>query len=167
MSKQSLRQWHAYLGLFMAPSVLFFALTGAVQVFSLHESHGDYRPPAIIEKLSSVHKDQVFAMGDHHGPPAPEGSAGKADVGATPPAGADDQGDKHGDDHGDKAGDHDDNKSGPATLLLKGFFLLVALCLALSSALGLWIGLTQLRQQRTAWSVVVAGALIPVVLLLW
>ena len=30
------RQWHLYLGTFFAPSILFFALTGALQLFGLH-----------------------------------------------------------------------------------------------------------------------------------
>lgn len=144
-----IRQWHSYIGLFIAPSVLFFALTGAAQLFSLHESHGNYEPPAIVEKLSSVHKDQVFEFGDHHGKPAPETEAAKSDVGV-PAAGAEEHGDK----------------SELPTYLLKAFFLLVALCLATSTALGLWMGLTQMRRKPVAWLLVAAGTLIPVVLLL-
>ena len=72
MNVIAMRRWHSYIGLFIAPSVLFFALTGATQLFSLHEEHGNYKPPAIIEKLSSVHKDQVFAFGNHHAQPTPE-----------------------------------------------------------------------------------------------
>jgi hypothetical protein len=131
----SIRQLHSYIGVFIAPSVLFFALTGAVQLFSLHEAHGNYQPPAIVEKLSSVHKDQVFALGDHHDQ-------------APSPAAKD-----------------DDDKTELSTLILKGFFLLVALCLAVSTVLGLWMGLTQTRQKRIAWLLAIAGALIPVGLL--
>jgi hypothetical protein len=146
----SVRQLHSYIGVFIAPSVLFFALTGAVQLFSLHEAHGNYRPPAIVEKLSSVHKDQVFAFGDHHDQPSPDDDAGKPAVGAAPPAGA-----------------KDDDKDELSTLILKGYFLMVALCLTVSTALGLWMGLTQTRQRRLAWLLAVAGALIPVGLLVF
>ena len=52
MSTLLLRQWHGYLGAFIAPSVIFFALTGALQLFNLHEAHGDYRPAPIVERLS-------------------------------------------------------------------------------------------------------------------
>ncbi len=144
-----IRQWHSYIGLFIAPSVLFFALTGTAQLFSLHEAHGNYVPPALVEKLSSVHKDQVFEFGDHHGQPAPETDAAKSDVGA-PHAGTDEHGDK----------------SELPTLLLKVFFLPVAFCLTVSTALGLWMGLTQMRRKPAAWLLVAAGTLIPVVLLL-
>jgi hypothetical protein len=50
--------------------------------------------------------------------------------------------------------------------VLKVYFLVVALALTLSAALGLWIGLTQARNKTTAWLLVVAGALIPSGLLL-
>jgi hypothetical protein len=151
MNAMTIRRWHSYIGLFLAPSVLFFALTGGVQLFSLHEAHGHYEPPAIIEKLSSVHKDQVFALGGHHDQPAPENETGKTDVSAAPRTGAEEDGDKH----------------GLSTILLKTFFLVVALGLALSAALGLWIGLTQTRSKQTAWLLVTAGTLIPLGLLLF
>jgi len=141
---------HAYIGLFIGPSVLFFALTGAVQIFNLHEQHGDYQPPVIVEKLSSIHKDQVFALSDHHGPPAAAADGEKAAAGTASLPGAKDE----------------DDKPELSTLFLKVFFLLVACCLALSTAFGLWMGLTQTRQKRLAWILVTAGALVPVGLLL-
>jgi hypothetical protein len=137
----SIRRWHSYIGMFIAPSVLFFSLTGAAQLFSLHEAHGKYQPPAIVEKLSSVHKDQVFAFGNHHSAPETD---------AQQPAPAD-----------------DDDKTDLSTLMLKGFFLLVAVCLAVSTAFGLWMGLTQTPRKKIGWTLVVAGSLIPVGLLLF
>jgi hypothetical protein len=142
LTAASIRRWHSYIGLFIAPSVLFFSLTGAAQLFSLHEAHGKYVPPAIVEKLSSVHKDQVFAFGNHHAPPES----------VTPsPAPADD----------------DEDKVALSTLLLKAFFFIVALCLAVSTTLGLWMGLTQSPRKKMRWMLVVAGAVIPVILLLF
>jgi hypothetical protein len=144
MKMTTVRQWHSYIGLFIAPSVLFFALTGVTQLFGLHESHGDYQPPAIVEKLSSVHKDQVFELGHHHAPP-PASEAGPRQ----PPAGAQD----------------DDDKTELSTQLLKWFFMLVALSLTLSTCFGIWMGFTQMRRKRLAWTLLVAGALIPTALL--
>jgi hypothetical protein len=143
----TIRRWHSYIGLFVGPSVLFFALTGAVQIYSLHEAHGDYHPPAIIEKLSSVHKDQVFAPGHHHDA-APPAGVPRAGAGA-PPA------------------DDDDDKVAPSTLALKAFFLLVAVCLVFSTAFGMWMGLAHTRPRRLAWILVLAGTLIPAFLLLF
>lgn len=143
-----IRQWHSYFGVFIAPSVLFFALTGAVQIFSLHEAHGGYIPPVVVEKLSSLHKDQVFAAGHHHEGPHPN-EAPPADA---PPAA------KHTDD--------DDDKLKPATLVLKYFFLLVAICLAISTCFGLWMGLTQTRRKGLAWVLLIAGLFVPLGLVL-
>src|SRR5471032_677790 len=56
----TVRQIHTYIGAFIAPSVLFFAFTGSLQLFSLHEAHGAYTPPPIVEALGRVHKDQVL-----------------------------------------------------------------------------------------------------------
>jgi len=143
MSMATIRQWHFYIGMLIAPSVLFFAATGALQLFSWHEAHGNYTPPPILEKLSSVHKDQVFAAGRHHDAPA----AAKPPGAAAPAA--------------------DDDKLKTSTLILKiYFFWIVAGGLIVSTLLGLWIGLTHPLRRRAAWILVGLGALIPIVLLL-
>jgi hypothetical protein len=138
----SIRTWHTYLGALIAPSVLFFALTGALQIFSLHEAHGTYQPLALVEKLASVHKDQVFAQKKHH-EAEPEPAAK---------------------DHPPGPADDDEDEASLGTVLLKWFFLVVALGLAVSTALGLWMALTQVRRKRTVWLLLAAGVVIPVVL---
>jgi uncharacterized iron-regulated membrane protein len=135
----SIRLWHSYIGILIAPSVIFFALTGALQIFNLHESHGAYTPPALIEKLSSIHKDQVFER-KRHDEAEPESK------GEQPQRGARDKGPALG------------------TMLLKWFFLFVALALTVSTALGLWIGLTHIRRKRTGWWLLVAGVILPIAL---
>lgn len=156
MSSTLIRKWHNYLGLFIAPSVLFFSLTGALQLFSLHESHGDYHPPPLLEKLASVHKDQVFRADDHHGPRGPEALTGQPSSDLKSPEGAASR--------GAPPAEHEPESA--TTLLLKSFFLLVALSLASSTILGLWMGLRHARSRKTAWSLAIAGSLIPLVLLL-
>ena len=54
------RKLHRYLGVFFTPAILFFAFTGALQTFGLHESkqRGEPPPVAWIAALASVHKDQ-------------------------------------------------------------------------------------------------------------
>jgi hypothetical protein len=131
----SIRTWHTYLGILIAPSVLFFALTGALQIFSLHEAHDSYVPPQLLEKLSSVHKDQVFALKAH-----------------------DD--DHHPDEHAAAAPEHEE-EPGLATTLLKYFFLLVAVALCVSTSLGLWLGLTHVRHKRLGWWLLAVGIILP------
>jgi len=138
----SIRLWHSYIGILIAPSVIFFALTGSLQLFNLHESHAGYTPPALIEKWSSLHKDQVFEQNQHHHEPEPES---KSDQQPAPP---------------------DEHEEGPTlgTRLLKWFFLFVALSLTASTVLGLWIGLTRPHRKRTGWWLLLAGIVLPVAL---
>jgi hypothetical protein len=137
----SIRLWHNYIGILIAPSVIFFALTGALQIFSLHESHGSYTPPVLIEKLSSLHKDQVFEQKHHDEPEAQPKDAQQP----SPPE------------------EHD---AGPTsgTPLLKWFFLFVALALTTSTVFGLCIGLTHIQRKRTGWWLLLAGIVLPIAL---
>jgi hypothetical protein len=141
---QTIRRWHAYLGLLIAPSVLFFSLTGAVQLFGLHESRGNYHPPVLIEKLSSVHKDQEFSLGHHGGPPP---------AAAVP-------------DHHEQSEHLDDDAPALSTSLLKWYFLIVAMALTVSTGFGIWMGLKQLRRPVLAWTLLLSGALVPIALLI-
>ena len=60
MNIKIMRNIHLYLGVFFAPLLVFFLISGCWQTFNLHEASktGDYKPPAIIKSLSQVHKDQ-------------------------------------------------------------------------------------------------------------
>jgi hypothetical protein len=140
----SIRIWHTYLGLLIAPSVLFFALTGALQLFNLHEAHGAYQPLPVIEKLGRLHKEQVFAQeeGDEQRPEPEAGTAGPEH----PP----------GPEHPDE--------TTAGQVLLKCFFLLVALGLATSTILGLWMGLTQIRRKNTGRILLAVGVVLPIIL---
>ena len=143
-----IRRVHAYLGLFIAPSVLFFAFSGGLQLFSLHEAHGSYQPPALIEALGNLHKDQVLSRPrEHHGPPR-EGPDRHNHV---PP------------DHGDH--DHDQGPK-PSTMALKWFFEAVAVGLAASTLLGLWIGLRTTRTPLLSWGFLIAGIVLPILILM-
>jgi hypothetical protein len=55
-----LRKLHLYLGCFFTPILLFFALTGAAQLFDYHQSQkdGSYTAPAWLKLLSDVHIHQ-------------------------------------------------------------------------------------------------------------
>ncbi len=71
MNIKAMRNVHLYLGVFFAPLLFFFLITGVLQTFNLHEENkeGSYKPPEIIESLAQVHKHQRFEHGDDH--PAP------------------------------------------------------------------------------------------------
>ncbi|HEX4179157.1 MAG TPA: hypothetical protein VHY32_00045 [Caulobacteraceae bacterium] len=142
-----LRQIHTYIGAFIAPSVLFFAATGALQLFSLHEAHGDYKPPVLFEKLGALHKDQAFAAeSDHHDGPPPSAHGAKA-------APADD------DDH-----DHPP-ATPPRAWALKWLFLTVAIGLIVSTVLGVWMAITLSRRKAVVWTLLILGAALPILIL--
>jgi hypothetical protein len=62
---KTLRQLHLYLGCFFAPLVAFFAFTGFLQTYNLHEAPKDKpQPPAWIKTLAMVHKDQHLARNE-------------------------------------------------------------------------------------------------------
>jgi hypothetical protein len=169
MTKLLLRQWHTYIGVFIAPSVLFFALTGAYQLFGLHEAHAGYQPPPVLAKLGMLHKKQVYALPRKGGRPKAEGrsgpggeAAGHADAEARGPGTSGPDAARPG------AGSPEGRQPPPTKLsteLLKWFFALVSVGLAISTALGVWIGLTHVRQKRLAWGLLVAGAATPLILL--
>jgi hypothetical protein len=112
-----------------------------VQIFSLHEAHDGYKPSALIEKLSAVHKDQVFEAKEHDAEPAE----------APDPADAKPQAPQ---------------RSMIGTYALKWFFALVALGLGVSTVLGVWMGLKGTVRRRTNLCLLGLGIVLPVVLTL-
>ncbi len=57
---RKLRRVHLYLGLALAPLLIFFSLSGAWQSLALHKDRkdGSYKAPAIFAELSEVHTRQ-------------------------------------------------------------------------------------------------------------
>jgi hypothetical protein len=151
------RQMHLYLGTLFAPSIIFFAFTGSLQLFGLHESHpGDaYQAPAWVQKLGSIHKDQVLTK--QHGPPP--GSAGQpsrppqADEAHRPVQPAPPQ---------REAGRRNED-SGPKklTLALKWFFLAMAVGLIFSTLLGIYMAFKFNRSRMLVWGMLFLGTAIP------
>ena len=147
---RSLRQLHHYVGVFLAPAILFFAFSGAVQTFRLGEDKGwGGPPPAALVWMTSVHKDQSLP---HAKPekPAPKPEAVKAVA--------------HDDDHD---GDHHHEAArGPSPLPLKIFVVILALGLITSTLLGITIALNNRAMRRTSIVLLIAGTLLPLALLL-
>ena len=58
------RLTHRYIGIFIAPSLLFSAFTGAMQTAGLHEAipGSNYKPAAWIVKLAQLHKKQTVEV---------------------------------------------------------------------------------------------------------
>jgi len=158
----AVRQWHTMIGVFIAPSVMFFAFTGTLQIFSLHEARGGYHPPALIEGLGSVHKDQIFRVK----PTGPAAAADHDDADAGHDHGDADH-DDHDHDHAAAPADHGSAKPKLQPIkvyALKWLFTFVALGLFTSTSLGLWMALSYGRNKRTLWALLAAGIVLPVLL---
>lgn len=56
---------HLYLGTFFAPLLLAFTISGAWQLYRLNDAKkdGSYTPPPLVQKFSSLHRDQNLARG--------------------------------------------------------------------------------------------------------
>ncbi len=141
----NIRFLHGYIGMLIAPAVLFFSLTGILQIYSLHEARPGYSPPSLIEKLGRVHKDQVFAPGEHHAPP-PGAPGPKAD--------------------GHSAGQapDDDDATPVSVTLLKLYFAAVAAGLIASTLFGVWMGVRPGPRRRIHLILLGIGTSIPIAL---
>ncbi|MEO6216502.1 MAG: hypothetical protein ABIO86_10765 [Sphingomonas sp.] len=146
---RSLRQLHHYVGVFLAPAILFFAFSGAVQTFRLGEDKGwGGPPPSVLVWMTSVHKDQTLPRAEPAKPaPPPKVDAAKPD----------------------SDGDHDHDHQvprGPSPLPLKIFVVLLSLGLITSTLLGITIALNNRAMRRTSIVMLIAGTVLPLLLLL-
>lgn len=141
---RSLRVLHLYVGVFIAPALLFFAFTGALQTFSLHETTGgsSYQPPRWAVVLGQIHKKQTSIV-PVRGPSPPERATAPADrISAAPSAPTPT---RH-------------------ALPLKIFFLTVAVGLFTSTLTGIYMAYKYNRDARLVTGLLILGAVVPVVL---
>ena len=178
-----LRKIHLYVGVFTTPALLFFAITGAFQTFSLHETTqgSNYKPPAWIATLAQLHKKQTTVVPPRR--PRPAGSEDaprerrQADSGSPKGAG--------GPSHASGTAPSDPvasastqpapaSQSRPAEspsaprkshLPMKIFFLLVSLSLVTSALTGIYLSYKYSRGWWILTGLLVAGVVVPVLLL--
>ncbi len=150
------RQWHLYLGTLFAPSILFFALSGSLQLFGLHEVRPgrDYQPPVWVQKMGAIHKNQTLSL--RHGPPRPFASgpqrqpeSSQIRLAQQPPGGR----------------RNEARKSNSFTLALKCFFLAAAVGLIFSTLLGIYMAFKFNRSRALVWGLLFLGTAIPLALL--
>jgi hypothetical protein len=148
-----LRLVHLYIGVFIAPALLFFAFTGALQTFSLHETTrgSSYKPPAWAVTLAQIHKKQTPIVPARKLPPPDKPAADKASTVPPQPSSP------------SKAPDAPAPKT-HNPLPLKIFFLLVSIGLFVSTLTGLYMSYRYLRNRLLITAILVAGILIPIVL---
>ena len=140
-TQQSLRRYHLYIGMFLAPAIIFFSFSGALQTFRLQEEKGwGGTPPDWIVWLASVHKDDRL--------PQPEATG--ADEHAKPAA---------------KPAPKVAQKPKPSALPFKIFAVIMSIGLILSAVLGIFIALNSRATRRVSTIMLVAGVVVPILLL--
>ncbi|GLQ97158.1 PepSY domain-containing protein [Dyella mobilis] len=155
------RQIHLYVGVFIAPALLFFALTGGLQVFSLHETTrgSDYRPPQWLVTLAQLHKKQTMAVPVHKARPADAGD--HPPVSATAPATSDAHAPALAQEKPEMP-----KMQASHPLPLKIFAAFVALGLFVSTLIGLYMAFRYTRKPRLVAVLLLAGIVVPLVLAL-
>jgi hypothetical protein len=142
---RALRRYHTYLGLFFAPMILLFSVSGALQTFRLQEAKGyGGPPPNWIVWLASVHKDQGPPREAKPERPKPTGAA----IATAKPEG----------------GPRKDAKR-PSPLPLKIFVVLLSIALAASTVVGIMIALSIKGSRRASLMLLALGAVVPIALL--
>jgi hypothetical protein len=159
----------------MAPALLFFAITGGLQTFSLHESSrgSSYMPPAWLVTLALLHKKQTVVAPPHRQRPpetaaAVTGSMSPATVSAgsaraTYGAAAM----RPGAEGSDKSVNRDGGRPKKNLLPMKIFFALVSISLCLSTLTGIYMAYRFSRKPVLMTAILVAGVVVPLLLLLF
>lgn len=148
-SMAQIRKVHNYIGLFFAPMILLFALSGALQTFRLQEDHDPAAPPppAWIVWMASVHKDQSLPRVS-----PPEANAKPKTAGDRRPDEA-------------KGGGEAKQPAKRSPLPLKIFVTLLSAGLFLSTLLGVVIALNRPSARRASIAALMAGTILPLLLL--
>ena len=149
------RLTHLYFGVFIAPALIFFAFTGALQTFSLHETTrgSNYKPPAWAATLAQIHKKQTTVVPVRKLPPPererPTDKAAPAQPGAAIPVPS--------------------PAATPAprahhAMPLKIFFLVVSIGLFLSTLSGLYMSYKYIHNKSLITITLIAGTVLPIIL---
>jgi hypothetical protein len=136
-----IRQLHVYVSVFVAPSLIFFALTGALQTFRIPDLEAS---PVLIQKLARVHKDDVFAAKPMRPKRAMAAGHGKG----TSPKAAEAK-----------------PQAERSTEALKWFFTGVSLAIAITSLFGLWMAVSYGKRKLVIWALLIVGIAAPVLIL--
>ncbi|HEX4321033.1 MAG TPA: PepSY domain-containing protein [Acidobacteriaceae bacterium] len=176
-----LRKVHLYLGLFISPALLFFAFTGVLQTFSLHETTqgSSYKPPAWIASLAQLHKKQTTVVPPRRPRPtfAPAPDLSKPDSTKHDHSRSDAANAYH-----PKADGASDKSAAPAVadrpkgpdqpapqqkshLPMKIFFLIVGIGLFLSTITGIYMAYKYNQSKLLVTGLLLAGTILPLLLL--
>ncbi len=144
---RAFRLIHNYSGVFFAPAILFFAITGSLQMFGLHETNrgSSYVPPAVLTHLAQLHKKGTLFLASRR--PEPKPAALKPEPAKPAPV-------------------EPPSRSPHSPLPIKVFFALTGLGLVVSTCTGLYMAWMYTRSTRTDAAVFLEGVIDPLILLI-
>ena len=149
-SLKAIRLTHYYIGVFFAPTILFFAITGGLQMFGLHETSrgSSYVPPAILVHLSPLHKKGTVYLPPRKAAPSTPAKADgpKADAPKSPASAP--------------------ASPAPTPLPMKIFFAATALALVILTCTGIFMSWKYARRKAVVVGVLLVGIACPLLLLL-
>lgn len=159
---------HLYLGIFTAPALIFFALTGALQTFSLHETTrgSSYKPPAWAVTLGQIHKKQTPVVPVRKRPVEAAGVPDARAEGRTPRSDEPRSSELRGNSAVAVPSTAQQPPAGKKhhPLPLKIFFLIVAIGLFLSTVTGIYMSYKYMRNRRMVTALLILGTVVPVIL---
>ena len=178
------RKLHLYLGLVFAPSIIFFAFTGAFQLFDLHSASkdGSYQPPAWLAAIAQVHIHQSIEL-PRRGLPLTDQASKKLDA---KEEAANEESTKEDSPKEATARELTAIEEAPkdtpkeavskeetakprakkrSSLSLKYFFLLLAIGLIVTTILGVYMSFAYMRSKLMIFSLLTVGILVPIILL--
>jgi hypothetical protein len=149
-----MRLVHLYLGVFTAPMLLFFAITGGLQTFGLHEAarDGSYTPPGWLASLGQLHKKQTTQVPPRR--PRPVDTAANGARPGTSPGGA-------------PAAERIAQPPRQNLWPMKIFFAIVSLGLLISTLTGIYMSYRYTRKPWPINATLLAGIVVPLLLLLF
>jgi hypothetical protein len=164
---QKIRQLHLYLGTFFAPTIIFYALTGAFQTFQYHEEHEGRPAIPIFEKLAEIHKDQRVPKWTTPEkpsaavatPPSSSATSPTAETPATQPEAAAKSAPQQ-----RPAGSPRPPRRKPS-IPFKVFAVFMSVGLIFTTSLGIYMSFKYTREKGKVWAMLVLGTVLPIVLL--
>lgn len=168
------RLLHLYLGIFITPALIFFAFTGALQTFSLHETTrgSSYKPPAWAVTLGQIHKKQTPVVPVRKRLPEVQNSPDQRAEGRQSGPGTPERGHNREASAGPSSLPNSGQPGVPEApagkkhhpLPLKIFFLIVSIGLFLSTLTGIYMSYKYMRNRTVVTILLVLGTVIPVIL---
>lgn len=142
-TQRRVRQIHLYLGVFFAPAIILFALSGALQTFRWQEEKGyGGTPPGWIVWIAAFHKDQALPRAE----PPREARAAPAKA-------------------AEKAGPAKKGGKSRRSFSLQVFTGIMSIGLMLSALLGIVLALNSRATRAVSVAMLALGSVVPLVLL--